>query len=325
MEFDFATFVAYLVQNGNTPSVAEKYAIYVRASVNAGQDPADNERYAAHVATFASSTRSRRRTAWRHYQRFVGADILPTAPVKAAEPGLRDLTAFTEWLHVDRGLAPSATTAYASTIRTALRAVGENPTRDELEGYLDTRSQSYRARFPTVWRYWRDFVQGEAVNLDESPQAVPDVIAFAAWSFATRIGMRLAHLRELRWADLRELEDGSANVRYLPDPQPGRYYRENVSSDLLAALRAWSLPHDDTAPVFPSAQGGTVAMTRREIHDTVTHGAELVAQGYQPTQAGPGERARPAMRVPWNSDVQDIPTPWKPETDSMDFGEKIEG
>lgn len=318
--FDLAVFITYLRNTGLSRSMADKYGAYARAACNAGQDPTDNAGFASHVASYASSTRARRRSAWRHYQRMLDLELLPDALSHQHTAPTPGVDGFAEWLHNDRGLAESAATAYKSIIRTAIKAVGDTPTREDLEVWLSTRSMSYRARLPTVWRYWRQYNDGQVVDL-EVAQNVPDTVAHAAWWLASRCAIRLVDLRAMCWRDIREHDDGTADIRYLPDPSPGRHYRQRASASVIAACRGWSLPHDDDAPLLPSDSGGAVAMTRKQLHDVVTRGAQLVADGYQAAEAGPGSSTRPPMRVPWNSDAADTPTEWKAE--KGDFGSQI--
>ena len=217
--FDLAVFITYLRNTGLSRSMADKYGAYARAACNAGQDPTDNAGFASHVASYASSTRARRRSAWRHYQRMLDLELLPDALSHQHTAPTPGVDGFAEWLHNDRGLAESAATAYKSIIRTAIKAVGDTPTREDLEVWLSTRSMSYRARLPTVWRYWRQYNDGQVVDL-EVAQNVPDTVAHAAWWLASRCAIRLVDLRAMCWRDIREHDDGTADIR-LPSAVAG--------------------------------------------------------------------------------------------------------
>lgn len=309
MEFDFAVFEQWLItEQGRTVGTANATMKLARACFRAGQDPHDNERFAVYVEQYAQSTRSPRRSAWRWLQRW--AEIGPVLPsvgpnyTRIPAEQTSQLKDFEDYLENQVGLSPGSVVVYASAVRMLIRALGSDPTAIQIETYLKTRSLSYRQRFPRCWDLWARFHNGQVADMSTADN-LPDGVCVVAWVFAARIGLQLTHLRTLAWKDLREHEDGTLDVSYVPDPQDGRYYRQRVTdTTVVAVLRDWSLPFDADAPVLPSDRGGLRPMSRKQLQRTVNRGATLIAAGHVLRRPGisvvPGQDIPPPpMDVPW--------------------------
>ena len=287
-DYDHNAFVHYLNTTGGlTIGSASVYAAHVRSALKAGLDPDDNDAFASFVLSYTVVSRTARRSAWRHYQRMLGiAILLPTAAVTedaGAGAGIARgrLGDFAGWLEQERGCSATTTASYVSTVRTTLRALGDEPTRAQLDEYVRRRPMAFRARFPTVWRHWHEWNAGAVAAFDAMAGDVPDDVAYAAWYLAVHVGMLRQHMRELTWASVVEEKDGGWSIAFLPEPGPGKFYRQRIGEPaLIVALRAWSLPADDAALVLPAECGGEEPATQQRLREIVTRGATLVASGF---------------------------------------------
>ena len=314
--FDIGPFIDFLTSEGLRHTTADLYTRYVRPGINAGVDPADLEAFESYVVKLSPPTQAVRRTAWRWWQKFKGLPLQPDArstedrPSKQGGVDTAELPfiRFGEWLPRARGLSPNSVHVYVSTVRKAVKAVGTNPSREALDAFLRDQGGSYQARFQTIWRRWEEYSReaGQPVAVLEPAHGVPDDVCFALHYLTVHVGIQLVHLRTLRWDDLHESAQGQGfDVRFLPDPKPGRYYRQCLDNvPVIETLRTWSLPFDTTAFVAPSTRGGTTQFSRAEIQGAVARGALLAESGHVlsgrrtavPLVQG-GER--PALGAPW--------------------------
>jgi hypothetical protein len=315
--FDPGAFIDYLTSAGLRWSTADLYARYVRPTVNRGVDPVDHAGFESYVRGLSTPTQSVRRTAWRWWQRYKGLPLQPEAPAQDDDGTVRvdsPFVRFGEWLPRVRGLAPSSVHVYVATVKRCVDKIGPNPTREALDAFLKDQGTSYRARFSTIWRRWEEYhreIGKTAADFGSEPaRGIPDDVCFALHYCAITVGIQLAHLRALTWADLHEPTEGNGfDVRYLPDPQPGRYYKQRLDdAAVINALRAWSLPFDTTAFVAPGTRGGTAQLSRQEIQAAVNRGALLAQNGHvlsdrRAVAVPMGER--PSLGAPWGMEIDE--------------------
>lgn len=316
-------YCAYLTELGTVSvGMTDKYAVFIRSALRDGCVPADNDLFRQHLEGYAQGGRSLRRTAWRHYQRFSGlsaGEVLPyrdRGSIDTTPPMLKqEMLRFADWLVETQGLAPATATASTSVIRTTLRALSMEPSRADLIEYLARRPVSIRSRFASAWNYWRIFTNMSAVSLDTTDD-VPKEVAYAVWYLAAQVGMKLRHIRELRWTDFTIAEDGTARIVYMPDPMPGRWYRQPVPAGVVNALNAWSQPWGDDSLVFPAERGGDAHVGRKQLNIVTTRGADMARDGLPPdlthirAAEPPQERraSRPPSRPPREAPV--TRSPW---------------
>ena len=310
-------FVAFLVdERGVSDKMARIYRNHVRAAINNGQDPLDNDSFELFVATYAKGTRTVKRCAWRHYQTFKEiADVLPDPRTTLLAPD--DLTmqmrAFAQWLVDVKGMAANTASSCGSYVKRVIEAVGPTPKQEVLIDYIESQPIWFKARMPSVWRHYREYTGG-AVTSPDRKDTFPDDIAYAVWYLAARVRLKLNEIRTLTWNNIHVGDDGSARVDYLPDPAPGRFYRETIPARVVDTLRNWSLPFDGESLVAPASAGGREPMLRSLIHAVATQGATLARDGYELPLPGvvpsmvPGatETARPGPPGP----APTVHAPW---------------